>query len=146
VWRAGTTNRIRNDVHGCHQISHFWKTTYSNKSRTTVLRMSSVNADTGETTQGRSPRFTQWVAFLIFSTITLGSSVEVVRFFSVAHDMLCQQLELMVSRQPCLWPGRTSDKTLFSKMKLIVLFFLLFFFSIFVYFITLPSLIKYLVR
>jgi hypothetical protein len=38
-----------------------------------------INPETGESTQtGRSPRFTQWVAFLVFSTVTLISSVEVV--------------------------------------------------------------------
>jgi hypothetical protein len=37
-----------------------------------------VSTETGESLQGRSPRFTQWIAFLVFSTITLGSSVEVV--------------------------------------------------------------------
>jgi hypothetical protein len=37
-----------------------------------------ISTETGEAMQGRSPRFTQWIAFLVFSTITLGSSVEVV--------------------------------------------------------------------
>lgn len=31
---------------------------------------------------GRSPRLTLWMAFLLFSTITLGSSVEVVSLLS----------------------------------------------------------------
>jgi hypothetical protein len=29
---------------------------------------------------GRSPRFSLWIALVVFSTITLGSSVEIVRF------------------------------------------------------------------
>ena len=42
--------------------------------------MSNVNPETGEVVgQGRSPRFTLWVAFLVFATITMGSAVEVVR-------------------------------------------------------------------
>jgi hypothetical protein len=40
-----------------------------------------ISTETGESVQGRSPRFTLWVAFLVFSTITLGSSVQVVRSF-----------------------------------------------------------------
>lgn len=39
--------------------------------------MSDIDQETGESRVGRSPRFTTWVAFLVFSTITLGSSVEV---------------------------------------------------------------------
>lgn len=39
--------------------------------------MSNINQETGEALVGRSPRFTTWVAFLVFSTISLGSSVEV---------------------------------------------------------------------
>jgi hypothetical protein len=45
--------------------------------------MSSGNIDpaTGESVNGggRSPRFTTWVAFLVFASITMGSAVEVVR-------------------------------------------------------------------
>jgi hypothetical protein len=38
-----------------------------------------INSATGESvSQGRSPRFSLWIAFLVFSTITLGSSVEIV--------------------------------------------------------------------
>jgi len=37
-----------------------------------------INPDTGENMQGRSPRFTLWIAFLVFATIVLGSSVELV--------------------------------------------------------------------
>lgn len=37
-----------------------------------------INQETGETMMGRSPRFTMWVAFLVFATITMGSAVEVV--------------------------------------------------------------------
>lgn len=37
-----------------------------------------INHETGEAVGGRSPRFTTWVAFLVFATITMGSSVEVV--------------------------------------------------------------------
>jgi hypothetical protein len=36
-----------------------------------------INPETGESVVGRSPRFTLWVGFLVFSTVTLGSSVEV---------------------------------------------------------------------
>jgi len=36
-----------------------------------------INPETGETMQGRSPRFTIWVALLIFSCITMGAAVEV---------------------------------------------------------------------
>ncbi|CAB9519890.1 expressed unknown protein [Seminavis robusta] len=38
---------------------------------------SEINPETGEVVVGRSPRFSLWVAFLVFSTVTLGSSVEV---------------------------------------------------------------------
>lgn len=38
--------------------------------------MSSINADTGETTSSRSPRFSHWCAFLVFSTISLVAAVE----------------------------------------------------------------------
>ena len=41
-----------------------------------------INPETGASTNtgasGRSPRLTLWIAFLVFSTITLGASVEVV--------------------------------------------------------------------
>lgn len=44
--------------------------------------MSDINVDNetgGEmTSNGRSPRFSLWIAFLVFSTITLGASVEIV--------------------------------------------------------------------
>ena len=39
-----------------------------------------INPETGEANVNRSPRFVQWVAFLVFSTVTLGSAVQVVRF------------------------------------------------------------------
>jgi hypothetical protein len=39
--------------------------------------MSTINQETGEVICGRSPRFTMWVALFVFSTITLGSSVQV---------------------------------------------------------------------
>mmetsp|Transcript_17990 Transcript_17990/g.29791 ORF Transcript_17990/g.29791 Transcript_17990/m.29791 type:complete len:118 (-) Transcript_17990:1051-1404(-) len=43
--------------------------------------MSDINPDTGESMgSSRSPRFTMWAAFLIFSAITLGGAVEEVRF------------------------------------------------------------------
>jgi hypothetical protein len=38
--------------------------------------MSDINPETGLTTSSRSPRFTMWAAFLIFSTITMGAAVE----------------------------------------------------------------------
>jgi hypothetical protein len=41
--------------------------------------MTDINAETGEVVGGRSPRFIQWAAFLIFSSITLGAAVEEVR-------------------------------------------------------------------
>jgi hypothetical protein len=42
-----------------------------------------INHETGEMEAvGRSPRFTLWVAFLFFATVTMISSVEVVRNFS----------------------------------------------------------------
>ena len=38
-----------------------------------------IDSETGESViQGRSPRFSLWVAFWVFSTVTLGSSVEIV--------------------------------------------------------------------
>ena len=37
-----------------------------------------INVETGETTSTRSTRFPQWVAFLVFSTITMGSAIQVV--------------------------------------------------------------------
>lgn len=45
--------------------------------------MTDINPETGEVSSSRSPRFTQWVAFLVFSTITLGSAVEEVSMYSV---------------------------------------------------------------
>jgi len=42
-----------------------------------------INVETGETTNTRSPRFHQWMAFLVFSIITMGSAVQVVRVFVV---------------------------------------------------------------
>jgi hypothetical protein len=47
--------------------------------------MTDINTETGESAGGRSPRFTQWVAFLVFSTITLGSAVEEVSY-TVFYD------------------------------------------------------------
>jgi hypothetical protein len=39
-----------------------------------------INSETGESVaSGRSPRFNLWCAFLVFSVITLGSAVQVVR-------------------------------------------------------------------
>jgi hypothetical protein len=38
-----------------------------------------INPETGEAIVERSPRFIHWVAFLVFSVITLGSAVQVVR-------------------------------------------------------------------
>jgi hypothetical protein len=45
------------------------------------MSSNNINPDTGEAVSngGRSPRFTQWVAFLVFASITMGSAVEVVR-------------------------------------------------------------------
>ena len=42
-----------------------------------------INQETGEliNPSGRSPRFTLWVAFLVFATITMGSAVGVVSPF-----------------------------------------------------------------
>jgi hypothetical protein len=41
--------------------------------------MEGIDQETGESTGlGRSPRFTLWVAFLTFATITMGAAVEVV--------------------------------------------------------------------
>jgi hypothetical protein len=40
--------------------------------------MTEINPETGQVEGGRSSRFTLWIAFLVFATITLGSSVEVV--------------------------------------------------------------------
>jgi hypothetical protein len=46
--------------------------------------MEGIDQETGESTvQGRSPRFTLWVAFLTFATITMAAAVEV-----VSHDWL----------------------------------------------------------
>ena len=39
--------------------------------------MSEVNPETGDPMVGRSPRFTTWCAFTLFSLVTLGASVEV---------------------------------------------------------------------
>jgi hypothetical protein len=40
-----------------------------------------IDQETGEViSKGRSPRFTLWVAFFAFATITMGSAVSVVRF------------------------------------------------------------------
>ena len=38
-----------------------------------------INPETGESMVERSPRFIHWIAFLVFSIITLGSAVQVVR-------------------------------------------------------------------
>jgi hypothetical protein len=53
--------------------------------------MADINTATGESlSQGRSPRFSLWIAFLVFSTITLGSSVEIVSKESVEiHPLEC---------------------------------------------------------
>lgn len=46
-----------------------------------------IDQNTGEVVnQGRSPRFTLWVSFLVFSTITMGSAVGVVRTYVVATE------------------------------------------------------------
>lgn len=38
-----------------------------------------INQETGEVVNsGRSPRFTLWVAFLVFATVTMGSAISVV--------------------------------------------------------------------
>jgi hypothetical protein len=42
--------------------------------------MTDINTETGESAGSRSPRFTQWVLFLVFSTITLGSAVQEVSY------------------------------------------------------------------
>jgi hypothetical protein len=34
-----------------------------------------TNSETGETTSGRSPRFTTWLAFLVFATVTMVAAV-----------------------------------------------------------------------
>ena len=36
----------------------------------------------GEQSSLRSPRFTHWMAFLILSTVTMGSTIEAVSFYS----------------------------------------------------------------
>lgn len=42
-----------------------------------------IDSETGESViQGRSPRFSLWVAFWVFSTVTLGSSVEIVSIYT----------------------------------------------------------------
>jgi hypothetical protein len=41
--------------------------------------MTTTNPETGETIGGRSPRFSHWCAFLVFSTISMAASVEEVR-------------------------------------------------------------------
>jgi hypothetical protein len=41
-----------------------------------------IDQETGEViSKGRSPRFTLWVAFFAFATITMGSAVSVVSFY-----------------------------------------------------------------
>lgn len=52
-----------------------------NKEKTTnIIMTDNINPETGEQMAlGRSPRFTYWAALLIFSTITMGASVEQVR-------------------------------------------------------------------
>jgi hypothetical protein len=49
---------------------------YDNSKRSTVTTMADLNHETGEVSGSRSPRFTQWVAFLVFASITLGSAVQ----------------------------------------------------------------------
>jgi hypothetical protein len=69
------------------------KPTKPNKqnTKTSDTTMSSnINPETGESVNGgggvngggRSSRFTLWVAFLVFASITMGSAVEVVRAVS----------------------------------------------------------------
>lgn len=47
-----------------------------------------INPETGEITVGRSPRFTTWTAFLVFSIVTLGASVEVVSTVPVCLEII----------------------------------------------------------
>jgi hypothetical protein len=50
----------------------------SYKSTAIIITMN-IDQETGETIgRGRSPRFTYWVAFFAFATITMGSGVSVV--------------------------------------------------------------------
>jgi hypothetical protein len=44
----------------------------------TAMSDPQINPETGEAIVERSPRFIHWVAFLVFSVITLGSAVQVV--------------------------------------------------------------------
>jgi hypothetical protein len=44
-----------------------------------------INQETGEANAaGRSPRFTLWIAFLVFATVTMGSAIGVVSHSSRA--------------------------------------------------------------
>ena len=45
-----------------------------------------INVETGESTNTRSVRFPQWAAFLVFSTITMGSAVQVVRASKLLNE------------------------------------------------------------
>ena len=69
-----------------------------------------VNHETGESSQNRSPRFTLWVAFLIFATITLGAAVEVVS--RVPCSGMIERMTLP-DRQRMVW------KVLSSRMQLL---------------------------
>jgi hypothetical protein len=53
-----------------------------------------INPETGESVIERSPRFIHWVAFLVFSVITLGSAVQVVRVFWAM--LACLLLEVLI--------------------------------------------------
>jgi hypothetical protein len=67
-----------------------------------------INPETGEATNtGRSPRFTLWVAFLVFSTITMISSVEEVSVIFWSHERaegvaLVRNFGIIISKWPTL--------------------------------------------
>ena len=77
-----------------------------------------VNQETGELiNSGRSPRFSLWVAFLVFATITMGSAVGVVSslfhdfedIISVFADVICTDhvdmcVQSLSRGVTCLWP------------------------------------------
>lgn len=83
-------------------------TPFSNHSHyRTPLSTMTINQETGEvinTGPGRSARFTLWIAFLVFSTVTLGSAVGVVSHFMA-------RLVLVTPRH---WQRRRSSSTTVS--------------------------------
>lgn len=76
--------------------------------------MTDLNVDT-ETGQqlnrGRYPRFSLWMALLVFSSITLGASVEIVSRVGVRHHDGSHPTESSKYRKHCRRKDQREDST-----------------------------------